>query len=110
MDPPHPDRVVFDVGGKRYKTTRVTINVYPEALLARLVSEPNPDFQEIFIDRNGELFQYVLDFYRNRGKVHVPWHLYPALLQEFEYYGFNSGKIAVNGTCKTYGVQTIEKR
>ncbi|RUS34347.1 BTB/POZ protein [Jimgerdemannia flammicorona] len=94
MDPFHPDRIVFDVGGKRYKTTRATINVYPETLLARLVSEPNPNFQEIFIDRNGELFQYVLNFYRNQGTLHVPAQVHYSVAQELVYYGFDMTKIS----------------
>ncbi|RUS35062.1 BTB/POZ protein, partial [Jimgerdemannia flammicorona] len=93
--PPHPDRVVFDVGGKRYKTTRATINAYPETLLVRLVAEPNPDFQEIFIDRNGKLFRYVLDFYRNGGVVEVPDILYYTMQREFTYYGFDMSKINI---------------
>ncbi len=59
-------RITFNVGGKRYETTPATIEMFPNSLLAMLVRrhlEP-----EIFIDRDGELFRWVLYWYQVKKK------------------------------------------
>ncbi|CAB9519416.1 PotAssium voltage-gated channel [Seminavis robusta] len=61
----------LNVGGSKYEVSRSLIEQYPDTMLARLVSETwQRDEQEIFIDRSGLRFQYVLDYMRDK-KVHV---------------------------------------
>jgi hypothetical protein len=66
--------VNLNVGGIQYSVARSTIMKYEETMLAKLVSEKwNPQSNEapIFIDRNGERFNLILDFYRD-GQIIVP--------------------------------------
>ncbi|KAJ3056470.1 hypothetical protein HK097_006789 [Rhizophlyctis rosea] len=69
----HPDLIDLDVGGKRFRTTRVTFAV-SGSTLERLVTEPRKEsVKPIFIDRNPELFEIILDFLRS-GTIepHLP--------------------------------------
>lgn len=91
------DKVVqLNVGGMRYDVSRETLERCSGSMLARLVSdqwkEGNADDDEpIFIDRNGRLFEYVLDFLRN-NEVHVPPSVSRAAVkEEFEYFGIAEG-------------------
>jgi hypothetical protein len=66
--------VNLNVGGIQYSVARSTIMKYEETMLAKLVSEKwNPQSSEapIFIDRDGERFKFILDFYRD-GEIIVP--------------------------------------
>ena len=83
--------VCFDVGGTKYKVTRSTIDKYPNTMLSRMVSETwqaNPT-KEIFIDRDGSRFRFVLDYMRD-SKVSLPvTDTTPSgVIQELEYFGF----------------------
>ena len=85
--------VYFDVGGTKYRVSRSLIEIYPKTMLARLVSDTwqeDPD-KEIFIDRDGDRFRYVLDYMRHR-KVSLPVTELTkhALLQELDYFGFEN--------------------
>lgn len=64
--------IKLNVGGKIYKTSRSLLCRYRKSLLCELVSEklkeknhPNGKEKEIFIDRNGNRFEYILDFLRD---------------------------------------------
>ena len=47
------------------------------------------DIPTIFIDRDGERFQYCLDYMKEGGPINIPETVCKnALLQDFEYYGF----------------------
>ena len=54
--------ITLDVGGKVYKTTQGTLRKYGDHMLSRL---PFQCSEVVFIDRNGNLFEYVLDFLRS---------------------------------------------
>ncbi|RUS30331.1 BTB/POZ protein [Jimgerdemannia flammicorona] len=96
LPPPH--------AGTRYETTRTTLLSYPDSRLGRMLSPEVGDdpiqFEgaqnnEIFIDRNARLFEYVLEYYRNGGviilpKGHVP---YIAVERELAWFGFDVSKI-----------------
>jgi hypothetical protein len=67
--------ITFDVGGTIYKVSRSLINQYPDTMLARMVSDTwlNGNQKEpLFIDRNGERFQYCLDYMRDGPEVALP--------------------------------------
>ena len=89
------DNVVFDVGGIIYKFPRSLLRIYPDTMLAKLVSkEWNSDGDDrpvttkpIFLDRNGYRFKFVLDYMRDQ-KVVLPYHVSKGeLLLDFEYLG-----------------------
>ena len=89
------DNVVFDVGGNIYKFPRSLLSIYPDTMLAKLVSkEWNSGSDErlvttkpIFLDRNGYRFKFVLDYMRDQ-KVVLPYHVSKGeLLLDFEYLG-----------------------
>jgi BTB/POZ domain len=70
---------------------------------------PNPAHNEekpIFIDRDGHLFSYVLNYMRDNGRVHLPVTLSKeALLSELEYFGFD--KTNINVDCITSTITTF---
>ena len=87
--------VRFDVGGVIYKLARSTLDLHPQTMLARLADKmweqdgqgPNDAH---FIDRNGDRFQFVLDYMRD-GEVNLPMTVSKsAFLKEMEYYGFGN--------------------
>jgi len=73
-------RVHFNVGGYHYETTAETLLKYPDTLLGKMLQPENaqllPSDNEIFIDRNGEIFPVVLNFYRN-GTIIISPNLSP---------------------------------
>jgi hypothetical protein len=60
--------VRLNVGGTHYEVSRSLMEMYPDTMLARMISDEwsNEDDQEVFIDRNGPRFQYVLDYMRDQ--------------------------------------------
>ncbi|CAG8455091.1 13392_t:CDS:2 [Acaulospora morrowiae] len=70
------DKIVINVGGIKYETYRSTLTSYPNTLLGSIFScddNRNPFLDpahenEFFIDRDGHLFHYIMQFYRT-GKV-----------------------------------------
>jgi hypothetical protein len=65
------DIIRFDVGGTPYKVALTTLIKSPETMLAKLAikmwceNSDNKAEESIFIDRDGELFKYILAWYRN---------------------------------------------
>lgn len=86
--------IKFNVGGKVYKTSRSTIERYPDSMLAALISgkfELNEDKKgRVYVntDRNGEMFGIVLDAMRN-NKLILPkdFNNHDLLAAELDYYG-----------------------
>ena len=58
----------MDVGGVNYSTLISTLIKYPDSLLGFMFSgkmKLEPDSNErYFIDRNGKIFEYILDYLR----------------------------------------------
>jgi BTB/POZ domain len=101
--------VRFDVGGHVYRVSRSLIELYPDTMLARMVDtkwrqqqqqrsgikagdddDSNGDI--MFIDRNGDRFQYVLDYMRDR-QVTLPMTVsVSAFRQDLDYFGFDNAK------------------
>ena len=81
--------VKFNVGGTRYEVARSLLESHPETMLTRMASKDWHDDSkgdEIFIERNGERFQYCLDYLRD-GKVLLPITTRKeALLEDLKYY------------------------
>lgn len=87
------ERVLLNVGGMRYETTRSTLQALPETMLGRMFANDNQIGAQrdsdgsYFFDRNGRLFEYILDAYRRGGQVHVPDTEQAHLQPELEYWG-----------------------
>ena len=80
-------QIVFDVGGKIYKTSKSTIELWPTTLLGMLVRQNNSN--EIFIDRDQHMFRWILLWYRtsilvDHMAVGVPEVVWDA---ELDFYG-----------------------
>nr|XP_002731340.1 PREDICTED: potassium voltage-gated channel subfamily D member 1-like [Saccoglossus kowalevskii] len=69
------DLINLNVGGKIYTTSRSTLTRYPDSMLGAMFGGDFPTRSDsngnIVIDRDGELFRYVLNFLRN-GNLRLP--------------------------------------
>jgi hypothetical protein len=65
--------VIFNVGGTRYDVAIDILMKFEDTLLAQMVVlKWNKSSQEpIYIERDGERFRYILDWYRD-GRINVP--------------------------------------
>eukprot|EP01120_Amphizonella_sp_Union-15-10_P001698 TRINITY_DN11847_c0_g1_i1.p1 TRINITY_DN11847_c0_g1~~TRINITY_DN11847_c0_g1_i1.p1 ORF type:complete len:258 (-),score=49.30 TRINITY_DN11847_c0_g1_i1:124-897(-) len=85
-------RLKLNVGGKIFETTVATLNKYPESLLANMFVgdyKVQPDTDGVyFIDRDGSLFGYVVNFLRDET-IALPsnQHDLEQLEREARYYG-----------------------
>ena len=97
-----PQNVVyFNVGGKLYTVLRSTIEKNPETMLAKLISdnwnENDLDRHSIYIDRDGERFQYILDWYRDGFTSYLAdsTEHKEAMNREFQYYGITNVELNI---------------
>jgi hypothetical protein len=84
-----PSLVIFNVGGQRYEVSNSLLAMHPDTMLARSASKEwkTDESSEIFLERNGTRFQFVLDYLRD-GKVSLPLIVSKAsILDELIYYG-----------------------
>ena len=108
-----PVTVKLDVGGKKYKFSKALIEQYPTTMLARLVSETwnaNDADGEIFVDRDGDTFRYVLSYMRDQ-KVFLPMNEVSkqTVLQELAYYGFEdvSDDAVIDGCARIAAAKSV---
>ncbi|CAG2227497.1 KCNC1 [Mytilus edulis] len=69
--------VHINVGGTLFQTKLSTLHRFPETLLGSITTTSefyNEENKYFYFDRNPELFNTVLDYYRN-GVIHLPTHL-----------------------------------
>lgn len=102
-----PKLFKLNVGGTRYEVSDSLLDQFPESMLRRLTSEAwnknNQDGEgaaesEIFIERNGQRFQYVLDFMRDAA-VALPLAIPRAqFIVDLEYYniGYEDSQITLS--------------
>nr|CAG8435807.1 11891_t:CDS:2 [Entrophospora candida]CAG8437867.1 12130_t:CDS:2 [Entrophospora candida] len=70
------EKVVLNIGGVKYETYRSTLEAYPDTFLGRMFQYSNQELlnpkngNEYFFDRSGQLFHYIMQFYRT-GKVYI---------------------------------------
>ena len=88
--------VRLNVGGTIYTTTLDTLRAVPDSLFGRMFDPdlslgmvPTDEDGNIFFDRDPEVFRWVLDFLRRRGRcVGLPRpELIPMLRDEADYFG-----------------------
>mmetsp|Transcript_106841 Transcript_106841/g.287600 ORF Transcript_106841/g.287600 Transcript_106841/m.287600 type:complete len:250 (+) Transcript_106841:170-919(+) len=68
---PASDRVMLNIGGTRFSTTRMTLLSEPNTYFHALLSSGNfaPDEHgEFFIDRNPLIFEHILDYWRQNRR------------------------------------------
>ena len=82
------DIAKFNIGGHRYEVSRSLLLNHPDTMLAKSASDQwqeDPE-SEIFIERDGQRFRFVLDYLRD-GKVGLPiTETTDAFVAELEYY------------------------
>ncbi|CAG8437752.1 10134_t:CDS:2 [Ambispora gerdemannii] len=62
-------RIKLNIGGFKYETKRSVLINWPDSRIANDIAENEPD--ELFYNRDGHLFWYILQFYRT-GLIHLP--------------------------------------
>ena len=86
------DIAKFNIGGHRYEVSRSLLESHPDTMLAKSASDQwqeDPE-SEIFIERDGQRFRFVLDYLRD-GKVSLPiTEAKHAFLAELEYYNIGA--------------------
>jgi len=89
-------RVVLNVGGEKFETSRDTLRGWPQSFFGPLASgRHHVEWEEdgsLFIDRNPEFFPFILEYLRNGNKVILPEkvEIRDALMLEAEYYGLDN--------------------
>ena len=102
--------VTLDVGGTKYRTTVATLTKYPDSILGIMFSGrhdlPQQEDGSYFIDRDGELFKYIIKYLRNRTLCLsvFPTFSLSTLLElkaEFEYFQLHSDEVnSIINTCR----------
>ncbi|CAI5668396.1 unnamed protein product [Oreochromis niloticus] len=84
--------VHIDVGGHMYTSSLATLTKFPESRISRMFSGAEPIVldslkQHYFIDRDGDIFRYILSFLRT-CKLLLPedFQDFPQLYEEAQYY------------------------
>jgi BTB/POZ domain len=68
---PTDERIILNVGGKRFETQLSTLLGHPDTLLGKLAAKHVPgQSSEYFFDRHHRSFFCILDYYRS-GKLNV---------------------------------------
>ncbi|XP_071177724.1 potassium voltage-gated channel protein Shaw-like [Mytilus edulis] len=99
MEHVEDELITLNIGGTIFKTYRSKLIEYPHSKLGSLTTTSEhylPSSKEYFFDRNPELFNVVLDYYRyDRQHLHIPNYTCGAvLLQEFDFWGLPLVNIA----------------
>ncbi|SOV80822.1 conserved Plasmodium protein, unknown function [Plasmodium reichenowi] len=104
MDNSNKDNIIkINVGGKIYMTTLNLICRYKSSYLYEIILD-NYNKEEIFIDRNGNRFEYILDFLRDgvlicENDINV---LTKILIEAIYFKLFNLVKIIKKKICVLY--------
>ena len=106
------------VGGREHATTRDTLSMVPDSFLDRLVSGELPSTLDeqgrYFIDRNGELFVFVLDWLRTAGDAEVVARASPDVLGrlriEADFYGIDDLAAACSSNLERLAQKDKENR
>ena len=90
--------VLLDVGGVLYKTSKDTLSKFgPSMLSVMTCGLESEQHTPIFIDRNGNLFGYVLDFLRSGYIPDLPKETLQQLEVEADFYSLSNMKAYIRG-------------
>ncbi|XP_067419183.1 potassium channel regulatory protein [Emydura macquarii macquarii] len=86
---------ILNVGGLTFTTWASTLQRFPESRLARMLNGNDHEFRlvngQFFVDRDGSLFSYILDFLRTlQLTLPTDFSDYQRLQREAEFYELNS--------------------
>ena len=100
--------VKLNIGGTLYEVSRSLINSFSDSMLCSIVSNKWKEGSEeqIFIERDGHRFRYVLDYMRD-GNVNLPrGECTKSLFTELDYFGieYDSNKISSNDSLNLFEV------
>jgi BTB/POZ domain len=93
------DLVCFNIGGNQYNLPHSFLKRHSQNLLGRIASEQwqANTGKGVFLDRNGEYFQFVLSYLRDDGHVLLPRVFLKSLFLDelvfFEIYDVDESKI-----------------
>ncbi|XP_073518788.1 potassium channel regulatory protein [Phyllobates terribilis] len=91
----NPEVITLNVGGMKFTTLPSTLLRFPESKLAHMLDGSDRDFRivngQYFVDRDGTLFSYVLDYLRT-SQLTLPSDFsdYERLLREADFYQISS--------------------
>lgn len=88
-----PQRLVLNVGGRRFEVARSTVAAHPDSMLARMFRGDAPLARadsdgSYFFDRDSDAFALVLNYMRTR-RCAVPDGMEDHVRDEFTYWGFD---------------------
>eukprot|EP00112_Aurelia_sp_Birch-Aquarium-sp1_P023030 Seg671.5 transcript_id=Seg671.5/GoldUCD/mRNA.D3Y31 product="Potassium voltage-gated channel subfamily A member 2" protein_id=Seg671.5/GoldUCD/D3Y31 len=88
------ERIVINVRGCRFETYKTTLEQFPNTLLGCQISRTklyDPQRKEILLDRDKEMFNYVLFFYQSKGILSKPdWISDGVFYEELDYFALQS--------------------
>jgi len=88
------DIVSLDVGGTIFKTTRTTLNNYPDSMVTKMVAKAEMESltQPLFIDCSPATFHYILNYFRRGDTTALPENrdLLKEIRVEADYYSLPS--------------------
>jgi hypothetical protein len=84
------DRIKFNVGGRKFETTRGTIMKYPDSVLAKHIGDLSKSDTKgrYFIDRNPKVFAAILEYYRSNVLACPPQVSVDVFIRELDFWGF----------------------
>lgn len=93
----HKSKVKLDVGGWKYTTSLATLTSVPDSMLGAMFSgrfhlEADESDGSFFVDRDGQLFKYILNFLRDPVSFDAPLDKETTrdLLKEAKYFGLEN--------------------
>ena len=91
------DLVILNVGGTIYNTTKRTLMKIKNGDVFTQMYNCVKNKKQVFIDRDGSLFKYILNFLRDGNKVVLPLCLQDLknLLNEANYYKLKNLEIII---------------
>ncbi|XP_041373456.1 serine/arginine repetitive matrix protein 2-like [Gigantopelta aegis] len=107
-------RMVLDIGGTKFTTSRLTLQNFPDSLLAILSSTPknNKPRDSIFSDRDPAHFRHILNYYRNEGcfssLLPRDYRFLKELALEAAYYRLPGLLETVNGKLSMFVQEKVE--
>ncbi|KAF6035848.1 Shal [Bugula neritina] len=84
-------RIVINVSGRRFITTRETLSKYKHTTLGKLLTDN--EGTEYFFDADEEVFREVLRYHRT-GELHVPQNMcYQTFTKQLKFWGVEMSAI-----------------
>jgi hypothetical protein len=107
------ETTIFNVSGQIYQVSRSLLDQHPDTMLARCASTQwlaDPT-SKIFVDRDGHIFRYVLNYLRD-GNVILPMNVSKnSLINELLYFGvkITDSSIKICQQATMHGAMAVNK-